>query len=145
MIDARTRGQLLRYASIGVASNVLMYLAYLGLTTLTVGHKFAMTLTYVAGTLLSFFGHRTWSFSYEGLSHHALPRYLAAYLLGYFLNWAILWVGVDRLQLPHQIVQAGAIGVVAAGLFMLHKFWVFKSSWGAKQNKRPITMHEEIQ
>jgi len=128
VIDARTSGQLLRYALIGVAANVLMYLAYLGLTTLSVGHKLAMTLTYVAGTLLTFLANRSWSFAHRGPSRVALARYLVAYLIGYGLNWAILWVGVDRFRWPHQIVQAGAIGAVAVGLFLIHKFWVFNSA-----------------
>lgn len=130
MISARTRSQLLRYASIGITSNVLLYLVYLGLTAVSMGHKSAMTFAYIAGILLTFFAHRTWSFAYRGLSRYALPRYLIAYLLGYTLNWTILWVGVDQCRWPHQIVQAGAIGVVAIGLFLLHKFWVFDDVGG---------------
>jgi len=131
VIDARSRSQFLRYATVGLTSNVLMYLAYLGLTAVALGHKSAMTLVYLAGTFLSFFANRSWSFAHRGASRVALARYVAAYLFGYGLNWTILWVGVDRFRFPHQIVQAGAICVVAIGLFLLHKFWVFRPDTGA--------------
>jgi hypothetical protein len=33
--------------------------------------------------------------------------------------------GDDHLKLPHQLVQAAAILIVAGLMFLLHKYWVF--------------------
>ena len=55
------------------------------------------------------------------------PFYGIAYAIGYLLNFGLLWTGVDRLQLPHQVVQAVAIFAVAAVLFLMHRYWVFPS------------------
>ncbi|MDD5389278.1 MAG: GtrA family protein [Gallionellaceae bacterium] len=127
MIDADTRTQLLRYATIGLASNLLLYLAYLGLTIFGLGHKTAMTLLYVSGVLVTFAANRRWSFGHRGLARAAFVRYVIAYILGYLLNLALLWIAVDRLHLPHQGVQAVAIVLVAINLFFMHKYWVFAS------------------
>ena len=125
MMDAQTRGQLMRYIVVGATSNTLLYLAYIGLTTLGLGHKTAMTLLYVTGGLLTFFANRIWSFNHRGSGHSALARYVVAYVLGYLFNLALLWLFVDRLHQPHQLVQAAAIILVAVSLFLMNKFWVF--------------------
>lgn len=124
MIDAQTRRQFLRYSAVGAISNLLLYLAYLGLTAVGLGHKTAMTLLYIAGGLLTFIANRTWSFNHRG-GHSAFVRYAIAYVLGYALNIAMLWLAVDQFNLPHQWVQAVAIVVVAFSLFVLHRYWVF--------------------
>ena len=125
MMDAQTRRQLMRYIVVGVTSNLLLYLAYIGLTTLGLGHKTAMTLLYVTGGLLTFFANRTWSFNHRGSGPSALARYVIAYIFGYLFNLALLWLFVDRLHQPHLLVQAAAIVLVAVSLFLLNKFWVF--------------------
>ncbi len=125
MIDANTRSQFLRYATVGLASNLLLYLAYIGLTTVGFGHKTAMTMLYATGVLITFVANRNWSFEHQGFAHAALIRYVIAYFLGYLLNFSLLWIAVDHLHLPHQGVQAVAVLLVAISLFLMHKYWVF--------------------
>lgn len=126
MIDARTRGQFLRYATVGLASNLVLYLAYLGLTMMGMGPKTAMSLLYVLGVAQTFLFNRTWSFRHEGGLHGAFARYVSSYAIGYVLNFAVLWLAVDRLGMPHQIVQGVMILSLAVLLFLLQKFWVFR-------------------
>lgn len=125
MIDSHTRGQFLRYALIGLASNLLLYLAYLGLTVWALGPKTAMSLLYALGVAQTFLFNRKWSFRHEGGLHSAFARYVAAYAFGYLLNLAVLWLAVDQLGLPHEIVQGVMILSLAILLFLLQKYWVF--------------------
>ena len=127
MIDAQTLRQFVRYATVGVVSNLTLYIAYLGVTGLGMGHKLAMTLLYVTGVIVTFVFNRNWTFGHDGFAHQAFARYVIAYLLGYLLNLGLLWIGVDYLNLPHQGVQAGAIIVVASCVFLIHKYWVFEA------------------
>ncbi len=117
--------QLSRYAVVGLASNAVGYLLYLLLTYVGMGHKSAMSLLYAVGVAQTFYFNRTWSFRHQGRLHGAFARYVLAYALGYLLNLGLLWLAVDRLHLPHQGVQAGAIVLVAVCLFLMHKYWVF--------------------
>ena len=118
--------QLYRFATVGVISNALLYMAYL-LLTLFIGleHKLAMTLVYVGGVILSFFFNRSWSFGHSGVAHRAFVRYVVANVIGYLLNLALLVLAVDRLNLPHEGVQAVAIVLVAVCTFLLNRYWVF--------------------
>lgn len=125
MVHATTWIQFMRYIAVGLSANLLLYICYLVLTSIGMGHKTAMTLLYLSGVLLTFVANRVWSFSHGGLVHLAFGRYVIAYALGYLLNLALLWLAVDRMHLPHQGVQAVAIVLVAVSLFIMHKYWVF--------------------
>lgn len=126
-MSRRTFKQLLRYGVIGLSSNAIGYLLYLGLTDgLGMDPKLAMSLLYVVGVLQTFLFNRKWTFGHEGRKAPALLRYFGAYGLGYLVNLLALYLLVDRLGHPHQIVQAVMVFVLAAMLFMLQKFWVFR-------------------
>lgn len=117
-----------RYAVVGLLSNVALYLVYLGLTAVGVGHKTAMTLSYVAGTLQTFLFNRAWTFQHTGAVPRSLGRYLAAYLGSYVLNLGVLYLFVDRLGLPHAVVQGVAILGIAVLLFVVQRSWVFPAA-----------------
>ena len=125
MLDATARKQFLRYAFVGLSSNLVLYLAYLGLTALGMGPRLAMSILYAVGVTVTFAVNRRWSFSHDGLGGSAFVRYVMAYLAGYLINLGLLSFGVGRLHLPHQAVQAAAIVIVAVSLFLMHKYWVF--------------------
>ena len=126
MAEPGFRRQLFRFATVGVISNALLYIAYLLLTLfLGLEHKLAMTLVYVTGVILSFIFNRSWSFGHSGVAHRAFIRYVVANVIGYLLNLTLLVLAVDRLNLPHEGVQAVAIVLVALCTFLLHRYWVF--------------------
>ena len=126
MIDARTRGQFLRYAVVGLASNLLLYLAFLALTAAGMEAKIAMTLLYGMGMAQTFFFNKRWSFRHGGICGPAFVRYFFAYVLGYVINLLVLVVLVDHMGYPHEAVQGVMILVLAGYLFLLQKYWVFR-------------------
>ena len=125
MSFAGARLQFIRYAVVGLGSNLLLYLAYLGLTNIGLGYKTAMSFLYLLGVSATFIANRKWSFEHEGQARAAFVRYAIAYILGYLLNFTLLWFAVDLLHLPHQAVQAVGIVLVAACLFLMQRHWVF--------------------
>lgn len=117
--------QFFRYAIVGTLSNVAGYLLYLGITSLGVGAKTAMTFLYLMGATFSFFANRQWTFSHRGNVANSLFRYGLTHLVGYGLNYAMLYILTDNLGYPHQWVQALAVFVVALFLFVAFRFFVF--------------------
>jgi putative flippase GtrA len=85
-----------------------------------------MSLVYSLGVLLTFFFNKNWTFQSKA-SNHRIFRYLLAYCLGYLLNLLILFVLVDHLGYPHQIIQGIAIICIALFLFFVQKAWVFRT------------------
>lgn len=120
-----TRAQGIRFALVGIASNLLLYLLYVGMTRAGLGHKIAMTLSYAVGVLQTFAFNKTWTFGHGGRAAPALKRYCVAYAGCYLLQLGILHVLVDRAGMDHLIVQGVAICTVACVLFFVQKHWVF--------------------
>ncbi len=117
--------QFTRYLIVGLVSNAILYLGYLGLTAFGMGHKLAMTALYVLGVWQTFFFNRSWSFQDTGSIQGVFVKYAAVYGMGYVINWSLLWLFVDELGLPHQVVQGILIFVVAIFIFSSLRFWVF--------------------
>ena len=123
-----TVGQFIRYATVGLGSNIVLYLAYLALTAAGIESKLAMSLLYVLGVVQTFAFNKRWSFRHGGLHGPTFMRYCASYALGYLINLGALLILVDRLGYPHQAVQGVMILTLAVLLFLLQKFWVFRPS-----------------
>lgn len=126
MNSGSTVTQLFRYGLVGISSNGVLYLAYLALTTSGLGVKLAMSILYALGVAQTFFFNKRWSFSHKGEHGPAFFRYCASYGIGYAVNLTALLLLVDTLGFPHQIVQGVMILAIAAMLFLLQKFWVFR-------------------
>lgn len=124
--------QLLRYIAVGLASNLVCYLIYLGLTRVGMDPKLAMSILYAVGVLQTFFLNKRWTFEHGGARGPVFYRYCTAYALGYLFNLAVLYVLVDRHGYPHQAVQAVMIVVLAMMLFLAQKFWVFRTDDAAR-------------
>lgn len=120
------RTELMRFAVVGVLSNVALYGVYVALTSLGMGHKLAMSLLYAIGVLQTFVFNKRWSFSHHGAAAAPFFRYVVVYGLGYALNFGALVVFVDIGGQPHRIVQAVMIVLIALLTFLSQKYWVFR-------------------
>ena len=106
-----------RYVFVGLASNSTIYLIYLAITFLGMDHKLAMSILYVIGTFISYFGNKTWTFSYKGKISSSFIKFFLVYLAGYLTNLFLLFYFVDLLQYPHQLVQIFSIFLIFWTIF----------------------------
>lgn len=126
--DMEIRRQFFRYAVVGLASNAVLYICYLVVTSAGIGHKTAMTVLYIIGVLQTYIFNRRWTFLYRGEASGSMLRYAASYAFGYLFNLAALFALVDILGLPHQVVQGALVMMVATLIFLLQKYWVFRKN-----------------
>lgn len=117
--------QLVRYAIVGAVSNATAYACYLAISFLGAPPVMSMTVVYLVAAAIGFWGNRRLTFDHQGAVLGAAGRYLLAHAVGYLLNLALLVTFVDVLGYPHPLVQAAAILVVAAYLFLAFRFFVF--------------------
>lgn len=117
--------QILRYGLIGLLQNGISYGLYLGMTWAGMPPKPAITLLYLIGATASFFANRRFTFSHDGSIAASGIRFVVAHLCGYLLNLLLLFIFVDGMGYPHQWVQASAIFIVAAFLFITFRLFVF--------------------
>lgn len=116
--------QVIRYIIAGAAINGISYILYLVLTSLGVGHKMAMSSLYIIGMMVNFLVNRRWTFRGTGAVSAGLARFLVAITVGYMLNLIGLFLFVDVAGWPHELVQAGAIVVIAVYFFIINKHYV---------------------
>ena len=120
--------RLSRYALIGAGSNAGMYAGFVLLCRAGMDAKASMTCTYAAGIAFTFVFNRRWTFRDYHAYRGSFLRYCVVYAAGYLVNLAALWFLVDRLGWSHDAVQAALILLVAAGLFLAQKHWVFRAA-----------------
>jgi len=119
--------EFIKFVVVGLSSNLLLFVLYLRLTAQGMGYLKAMTLVYILGVAIGFVLNRSWTFSHKGRWSPAFLRYVLAYVFGYFFNLCMLYLFVDAINLPHQPVQGILILLTAAFLFLLQKYWVFRT------------------
>lgn len=129
LLSGKSVSQILRYVTVGVASNLLGYLIYLLLTWLWLDPKVAVSMLYPFGAITAYFGHAKYSFSHEGRHMKSMPRYILTHMIGYLANISILYIFVDKLLFPHQLVQMVAVVIVAGILFFLFRYFVFSNQY----------------
>ena len=117
--------QVVRFGAVGFASNMLLYLLYLGLTAVGLDYKIAMSLLYIVGVLQTFLFNKRWTFVHHGHLSVSLVRYISLYVVAYLINLGVLFVLVDQFGWSHQLVQGVMIIIIAACLFLMQKYWVF--------------------
>jgi len=128
-INSRNRqsvSQLFRFGLIGIANNLVAYLAYLLITYQGGTPKLTMSVLYVIAALVGYLANRRLTFSYNGGVFGSGLRYIIVHCLGYLINLTLLYIMVDRLGFLHQWVQIFAIFIVSAYLFIAFKLFVFK-------------------
>lgn len=118
----------------GTLSNLVLYLLYILFTYAGLGYKLAMTLMYLIGVIQTFFFNKRWSFEFNKNNHPTFIRYVITYVVVYFANLLALYFLVDRMGMPHQLVQGGMIIVFASVLFLVQRYWIFADISQAKMS-----------
>lgn len=131
--------QLVRYGIVGIAQNSVGYAIYILFTWLGVDPKLVVAIAYPIAMLVSFLGNKKYTFHVHGKIGPAGVRFIIAHIFSYGINLGMLYVFVDKLGWRHELVQAAAIFVCAAFLFVALKFYVFPRHAERNDAARPST------
>ncbi len=132
--------ELFRYAIIGLTLNFLGYLIYLTLTSLWLSPFATITISYPLGVIAGYFVHKRHTFrEQKELESSQFIRFVVIYVIGFFLNWLLLFIFHEKLGYHHQLSAIIAIFIIAGFLFILMKFFIFTSVKN-KQSKKFISM-----
>lgn len=118
---------LIRYGAVGVSNSALGFLLYVLFTKLGASPVLTISIFYPIHIGLAFYLNKKWSFSHKDRIPAPVVRYLIAYLGCYFLNVTVLKFFSGYLGFSHLVVQAIAIFVFAFLLFLIQKYWVFRT------------------
>ena len=125
LLNKESRKQLIRYAEIGIAHNSIGYFIYLLVTWFGVDPKIVVAISYPLSMLISYFGNKKYTFHSNAKISTSSLKFLLAHFCSYSINLLMLYIFVDILNLPHQLIQLIAIFVCAFFLFLTLKLFVF--------------------
>ena len=125
--------QYLRFGSVGLVATVVHVLAFVTLIELAATSPLlANLLAFALAVLVSFGGHRRWTFRPEaaGPRHPkaALLKFILVALLGLTLNSLAVYLITELLDLSYRYALLVMIGIVPLIVFLLSKHWVFAGS-----------------
>lgn len=118
--------KIFRFLVVGAVTNLIGYVIFLLVVASGVPVKTTVTALYGVGVLMGFFGHRQFTFTDTKKWWHSLLMYCIVSVGGFGINYAMIVVFVDNWHIHHAYVEFVAIGVVAAYMFIMNRFVVFK-------------------
>jgi len=120
--------ELVRYGIVGLGLNAIGYSLYLSITYMGVEPNLTVVVCYPIATVVGFIAHKKVSFQYNGGQTNVplLSKYIFSYAVGYILNLLLLEIGHYQLGYAHELVQGCCVFILAAFLFVMQKFFVFR-------------------
>ena len=88
----------------------------------------ATSIAFVLVTVQNYVLHYLWTFDSDRPHIAALPRFFVMNVVGFCLNWGIMFAGVRLAEFHYLVVQGVAIAVVITWNVMLSHFWIFAGS-----------------
>ena len=127
ILSASSIARMLRFALVGVAATLLyaviaFALAYVSMLPAAVTSLIA----YCTAGVLSYFGHRLFTFKAGGGHARPAARFVGINLLGYAVAAVIPWVLSDRLGYPAAIGIVLVCIVIPAMNYVLFNLFVFR-------------------
>ncbi len=104
-----------RYITVGLVTNVTLYLLFLGLVILGLPPVGVSAACYLLGVALSYLLNRRWSFRSAAGHRHDLPRFLAAYGAG--LAVTVLAMSLLAGPLGPALAQLLTIAIAALTIY----------------------------
>lgn len=126
--------RLARFGLVGAAGSVVYFallwtlVEWVGLSVMA-----STSIAFVIVVLENYVLHRHWTFRSIAPHGQALPRFLFMSVLGFWVNGAVMSVGVQRLGLNYMWVQAVAIAAVVSCNFA-GTCWIFRR----RDRARPV-------
>src|SRR5262249_32848188 len=125
-----------KFGCVGILATAGHIAAFTGLIEFFhVAPLLANILAFCAAVLISFFGHFHWTFKadakqrlFSRQQRVAFARFAVVALLGLGLNSLIVFLVVDISELSYRYAIVPMAVVVPSILFLISKFWAFKSA-----------------
>jgi putative flippase GtrA len=121
--------KLTKYSLVGLLGAAVFYLAlWLLVGKFGVPVLYATSAAFVLVTLQNYLLHYVWTFASDHAHHTALPRFALMNVVGFGLNWGVMYLGVTQLDWNYLLVQTFAVAGVITWNFVLSNGWIFRTN-----------------
>lgn len=121
--------RLIRFGSVGALATAVYYgLLWVMVEIFSLPVLVATSAAFVFVTLENYILHYTWTFRSTNAHVEAFPRFLVMNVVGFGINWLVMYGGVVVAGFYYLAVQALAIAMVVAWNLALSHFWIFRQA-----------------
>lgn len=124
--------RLFRYGSVGIITNVTLYLVFILFLRLGLTPSVAAGVCYGLGVGISYLLNRRWTFSSTDSHRRDIPKFILAYGVG--LVSTMLTITLLILWLPPELAQIVNIGLTALVIYVSLRFFRFGQQEGKHAN-----------
>jgi putative flippase GtrA len=123
--------QFLVFASLGGFGTAVHYVFLIVcVEVLSVGPISASILGYVAGAITNFLANHHITFRSSAKLSRTAPRFFSVALVGFFLNWVVMWCLVDQLRVQYFVAQAMSTVLILGFNYVVNATWTFRGEHG---------------
>ena len=128
MLSAATVARLYRFAVVGTLGTLVYYAVLWPLVEVaSVPVMLSTSIAFLMVVVQNYLLHYWWTFRSAVPHTTAFRRFFLMSLAGFWINWSIMFLGVQHFGFDYLWVQAMAIAVVVIWNFLLSTFWIFFS------------------
>ncbi len=127
--------ELFRFGIVGILATIIHYsVAVMSVEALGLVPLVANVIAFGCAFPVSFVGHLNWTFRDQTDGHSAAERrhywlkFFATALAGLAVSQLVVLVLADVLNIYHRIAFAAALVLAPATVFVLSKFWAFRTA-----------------
>lgn len=121
--------RLFRFGLVGaLATGVYYGLLWLMVEVFSISVLMATSAAFIFVTIENYILHYTWTFRSTHAHAEAFPRFLVMNLVGFGINWLVMYGGAVVAGFNYLLVQALAIALVVAWNLALSHFWIFRKA-----------------
>jgi putative flippase GtrA len=129
-----TAARFYRFAAVGALGTLVYYIVLWSLVEVAgVPVMISTSIAFLIVVVENYLLHYWWTFRSAAPHATAFRRFLLMSSVGFWLNWSIMFLGVQRLGFAYLWIQAIAIAVVVAWNFLLSTLWIFFHTHHLKQ------------
>jgi putative flippase GtrA len=125
----RLTQSILAFGTVGLLATVVHVVVGLALTEARLLRPFSANLVaFLLAFVVSYAGHRRFTFR-SGVSHaRALPRFFATVATGLVLNQSIVYLAVDVLGWDYIVALAIVVTIVPVLVYLVLRHWTFRET-----------------
>lgn len=120
------KAQILRFAIVGLAATVTTYAVLItAVEGFQVNAVSASVVGYAMGIVVNYVLNRRYTFGSTQKHRTAIPKFLVVMGIGMALNAAIMYAGINWIEMNYLVAQLAAVAVVLTWSFTINRFWTF--------------------
>ncbi len=124
------------FGVVGVLASLVHVVVGLALVRSGLALPFSANIfAFLTAFLVSYFGHRSFSFRAQTAHRRSLPRFFIVAVVGLCLNQIIVYTMVLRMMLPYEAALALVVTAVPALTYVLSRWWAFSETEAGTKDK----------